>query len=46
MMKIKPLFIAMMAICLTMGFTSCSNDEPVDEPIDEPVDGEVAMRPL
>ena len=34
MMKIKPLFIAMMAICLTMGFTSCSNDEPVDEPVD------------
>lgn len=34
MMKIKPLLIAMMAICLTMGFTSCSNDEPVDEPVD------------
>ena len=41
MMKIKSLLIAMIAICLTMGFTSCSNDEPVDEPIDEPVDGEV-----
>lgn len=33
-MKIKPLLIAMMAICLTMGFTSCSNDEPVDETVD------------
>ena len=30
MMKIKSLLIAMMAICLTMGFTSCSDDEPVD----------------
>ena len=34
MMKIKSLLIAMMAICLTMGFTSCSDDEPVDEPVD------------
>ena len=31
MMKIKSLLIA---ICLTMGFTSCSHDEPVDEPVD------------
>ena len=34
MMKIKSLLIAMIAICLTMGFTSCSHDEPVDEPVD------------
>ena len=33
-MKIKSLLIAMMAICLTMGFTSCSHDEPVDETVD------------
>ena len=32
MMKIKSLLIAMMAICLTMGFTSCSDDK--DDPIE------------
>ena len=31
-MKIKSLLIAMMAICLTMGFTSCSDDK--DNPIE------------
>ena len=31
MLKIKSLLIAMMAICLTMGFTSCSDDEPDGE---------------
>ena len=32
MMKIKSLLIAMMAICLTMGFTSCNDDK--DDPIE------------
>lgn len=32
MMKIKSLLIAMMAICLTMGFSSCSDDK--DDPIE------------
>ena len=31
-MKIKSLLIAMMAICLTMGFTSCNDDK--DDPIE------------
>ena len=30
-MKIKSLLIAMMAICLTMGITSCKDDK--DDPI-------------
>ena len=32
MMKIKSLLIAMLAICLTMGFTSCKDDK--DDPIE------------
>ncbi|MBR7012431.1 MAG: sirohydrochlorin cobaltochelatase [Muribaculaceae bacterium] len=32
MMKIKSLLIAMMAICLTLGFTSCKDDK--DDPIE------------
>ena len=32
MMKIKSLLIAMLAICLTMGITSCKDDK--DDPIE------------
>ena len=32
MMKIKSLLIAMLAICLTMGFTSCNDDK--NDPIE------------